>query len=153
MAQQKPYKKRDAQARHRCGLTNHKADRCRFKEAKCHRCGKIGHIKRACRSKTVTTRGGKQTKWIDTDQQQDSEDEGDILAVCYMGQASTRPIHIDLLLDGKPCDLEVDTGAAVSIMSEKRVKSILPEAQLEKTNVSLRTYTAEKIPVKGKLRV
>ena len=70
-----------------------------------------------------------------------------------MDRESTRPIHVEVLLDGKPCDLEVDTGAAVSILSETRVNSILPGAQLLKTNVSLKTYTSEKIPVKGKLPV
>ena len=104
------------------------------------------------RSKRRNAHSRKQIRWIDTDQQQDS-DEGDSLTVCYMDQSSSHPIHVELLLDGKPCDLEVDTGAAVSILSEKRVKSILPGAQLQQTNVSLRTYTSEKIPVKGKLQV
>ena len=99
-------------------------------------------------------RGSKQTKWIDTDQQeQDSGDEGNSYSICYTEQASSHPIHVQLLLDGKPCDLEVDTGAAVSILSEKQLNRVLPGAQLKKTNVSLRTYTSQKIPVKGKLDV
>ena len=69
--------KRDSHACHGCGLTNNKADKCKFKEATCHACGKNGHIKRACQSKRKTMRGSKQTKWIDTDQQgQGSGDEG-----------------------------------------------------------------------------
>ena len=71
----------------------------------------------------------------------------------YMDQAPTHPIHVEPMVNGKPCDLEVDTGAAVSIMSERRVQSILPEVQLQKTNMSLRMYTSEKIPVKGNLQV
>ena len=62
-------------------------------------------------------------------------------------------MHVELLLDGNPCDLEVDTGAAVSILSEKRVNKVLPGAQLQKTSVSLHTYTSQRIPVKGKLEV
>ena len=133
---------------YRCGLRNHEADKCRFKEATCHGCGKKGHIKRACRSK----KGGKPTKWLDTDQQQEGCDDDD-LTVFYMDQPTTRPIRVELDLNGQPCELEVDTGAAVSILSEARVNRILPGAQLTQTNVSLRTYTSEKIPVKGKLRV
>ena len=37
--------KRDSHTCHRYGLTNHKPDKCRFKEATCHGCGKKGHIK------------------------------------------------------------------------------------------------------------
>ena len=43
--------KRGLQGCYRCGKTNHKADRCKFKEATCHGCGKKGHIKRVCRSR------------------------------------------------------------------------------------------------------
>ena len=63
-----------------------------------------------------------------------------------MDQPTTRPIRVELDLNGKPCELEVDTRA------EARVNRILPGAQLMQTNVSLRTYTSE-IPVKGRLRV
>ena len=73
--------------------------------------------------------------------------------ICYMDQVATRPIHVELLLNGKSCDLEVDTGAAVSLLSEKRVSQVFPGAQLQKTSVSLRTYTSQKIPVKGKLQL
>ena len=38
------------EACHRCGLTNHKAADCHFKEATCHNCGRKRHLKRACRS-------------------------------------------------------------------------------------------------------
>ncbi len=79
---------------------------------------------------------------VDTDLQHES-DEDDSLTVCYMDQSATHPMRVELLLDGTPCDLEV---AAVSILSEKRVKSILPGTKLQQTKVSLRTYTAEKIP-------
>ena len=40
--------KRDSHACHRCGLTNYKANKWKFKEATCHAYGNKGHIKRAC---------------------------------------------------------------------------------------------------------
>ena len=45
-----------------------------------------------------------------------------------MEQPSTRPIRMDL--NGQPRELEVDTGAAVLILSEAQVNRILPGAQL-----------------------
>lgn len=49
--------------------------------------------------------------------------------------------------------MEVDTGAAVSIISEQRLKQVVPEAVIKKTRVKLRTYTLESIPVCGVTRV
>ena len=71
-----------------------------------------------------------------------------------MDQPTTaRPVRVELDFNGQSCELEVDTGVAVSILSEARVNLILPGAHLTQTNVSLRAYTSEKIPVKGRLRV
>ena len=136
---------------------------CKFKEATFHACGKKGHIKRVCRSKRKTTRRSKQTKWIDTDQQeQDSGDEGNSISNLFATQnkhmdwvtivTQFTPVQLSVL-NGNPCDFEVDTGAAVSILSEKQLNRVLPGAQLKKMNVSLRTYTSQKIPIKGKLDV
>ena len=50
------------------------------------------------------------------DNQQDRNDDDDSFTVCYMDQSATRPIHVE---DGKPFDLEVDTVAALSILSAK----------------------------------
>ena len=53
-----------------------------------------------------------------------------------MDKPTTRPVRVEL-------DLEVDTGAVRS------PRELHPS--LMQTNVSLQTYTSEKIPVKGKL--
>ena len=74
-------------------------------------------------------------------QYQDSSDDDEILTMLYMEQSTPHPTRIELELQGKPCELKIDIGAAVSIMSEKLVNSVLPGAQLERTNVSLRMYT------------
>ena len=48
---------------------------------------------------------------------------------------------VDLLVDGKQFAMEVDTGTAISIISEAIYKSLLTKPQ--KCNVVLRTYTDE----------
>ena len=68
-------------------------------------------------------------------EKQFSGDEGDFLSICYMDQAPTRSIHVQLLLNGKPSDLRVDTGVAVPMLSERRVQSIHLEVQLQNTDV------------------
>ena len=54
-------------------------------------------------------------------------------------------------LDGKRVIVEVDTGAAVSVMSSKSLKSLFPRAILQETMVRLHTYMAKEMPVRGQM--
>ena len=142
---------------YRCGLTNHKAADCHFKETICHQCGKKGHIKRVCRSGAQPQRRGKKgathkrTKWVNKDQS--DEDSDGSVDVHIVGKSSTRPIRVEVQINGKPLLMEVDTGAAVSLISYKKLKQVLPRVVIKKTNVVLRTYTSEVIPVRGEVQV
>ena len=49
--------------------------------------------------------------------------------------------------------MEVDIGAAVSIMGEKTVQEMFPEVQLKKSDIVLKTYTAESMEVVGEIDV
>ena len=54
-------------------------------------------------------------------------------------------------VNGKPVIMEIDTGAAVSIMSSQSYKSLFPKTTLQKPTVKLRTYMAKEMPVLGQL--
>ncbi|ESO94646.1 hypothetical protein LOTGIDRAFT_175386 [Lottia gigantea] len=41
--------------------------------------------------------------------------------------------------------MELDTGAAVTICSEREYRQYFPDAQLDETSVTLKTYTGQKI--------
>ena len=148
------------EACHCCGLTNHKANDCHFKEATCHSCGKKGHIKRACKSgkrpqrrgrNGPTPRGRERTKWVD--KEQSDEDSDGSVGVHMVGKSSTKPIRVDVRINGKPLSMEVDTGAAVSLILYKKLKQVLPRIKTKKTMVVLRMYTSEVIPVRGEVQV
>ena len=49
--------------------------------------------------------------------------------------------------------MEIDTGAAVSLISEETQKYLFPKGCLCQPKVHLKTYTSESIPVIGVLRV
>ena len=49
--------------------------------------------------------------------------------------------------------MELDTGAAVSIISDATRKALFPTAKLQHSSVNLRTYTGEPIQVAGELLV
>ena len=67
--------------------------------------------------------------------------------------STTKPIRVEVQISGKPLSMEVDTGAAVSLISYKRLKQVLPRIKIRKTTVVLRTYTSEVIPVRGEVQV
>lgn len=49
--------------------------------------------------------------------------------------------------------MEVDTEAAMSLISEETQKCLLPKVKLQKPGVHINAYTAEAIPVVGVLTV
>lgn len=49
--------------------------------------------------------------------------------------------------------MDVDTGTTVSVMSQKQQEELFPKAQLQPSRISLRTYTAQSVPVIGALPV
>ena len=151
----------------RCGRGNHAAGECKFRNATCHKCGKVGHIAPVCRSKPQSTNSGnthkgptRQTKWLATTDSTDTTTEPnhspttpEPLLVVHNTSSSTPPYKVELKVNGQPLLMEVDTGASVSLVPESAIPSLLPSTQLQPTNIVLKTYTGEQIPVKGTMSV
>ena len=140
----------------RCGRGNHDKRDCKFKGATCHNCGKVGHIAPVCRSKPSrrpprsTTR---KTKWLATLESGHSLAQPDPVPLFVIKDRSSSPYVVELRVNGQPLTMEVDTGAAVSLAPESAVTSLLPSAIIQPSNVVLKTYTGEQIPVKGSMKV
>ena len=153
---------RKAEGCYRCGGKNHLPWECqrRFKsDAECHY-GRKGHIARVCRSKGAPpktlrepgTGREAEAKWVQADRDSDSAD--DSLMVCQIKDSEARPITVHLHINGTPLTMEVDTGAAVSILiSALTQKQLFPKVSLQQTSIKLRTYTDEAIPVLGEIAV
>jgi len=73
--------------------------------------------------------------------------------VCKIKDREARPITVQLHINGTPLTMEVDTGAAVSIISAQTHKKFFPKASLQQTSIKLRTYMDEAMPVLGELAV
>ena len=65
--------------------------------------------------------------------------------------ADSKPIKVELEVNGKTLPMEVDTGAALSIISEGERQRVFPEVELQNSHTMLRTYTGEVMPVLGKM--
>lgn len=51
---------------------------------------------------------------------------------------------VSVVIDGKQVEMQVDTGAAVLIMSESEFRKMFPHKQCQKTNVRLTAYLCSK---------
>ena len=87
------------------------------------------------------------------DSPQDSANNSEELKAFVIGERSAAPIMVNLLIDDKQLAMEVDASAAVSIISESSLKSLLPRATLKLTDVTLTTYTHKRMEVLGELMV
>ena len=165
-------KPRERQSCYRCGRANHTAADCKFKDAECHACGKTGHIAPACRSRPQHKTQQFKPKQQGTPQKpqkrhhrsthrvqdeiptSDSEtSSGDEYHLHKLGEQSSNPIEVEVLVNDKKLVMEVDTGAALSIISETTRKARFPGLRLHKSNVILKTYTEEPMQVVGNLHV
>ena len=96
------------------------------------------------RSKTAKTsyRGQNRTNCVQADQDSDSTDDGlDDSLVCQINGDSSQTMKVQLQINGTPLSMEIDTGAAVSIISEPTQRNLFPTATLQPARIKLRTYT------------
>ena len=147
---------------YRCGKDNHHSDKCRFKNNTCFNCQKRGHIASVCRSaKSGKPHVKQMSATVDSNSTESDENEADVdmnapvysLFGCTTDRPGMKPIKVTMSVDNTDLVMEVDTGAALSLVSEETFKSHWPNADLQKTNLNLRTYTGERVSVLGNFNV
>ena len=156
-----PSAKRPTNPCYHCGKTNHKSRDCRFRDAKCRHCGKTGHIVAVCRAKKNAKSHGQtqrkskeprqqtaQNAWVA--EEDTTEEEFHLFA---LGEKSSRPIRVDMCVNNLTLPMEVDTGAAVSLISEMTQRAVFPNAVLTPSRIVLKTYTGEAMTVRGEFQV
>lgn len=148
---------------------NHAPFKCPFKTATCHGCGKRGHVRQACRNpvkgsetkanQKKTTSKGKTTQRkvnaLDTHHSQfydesedatDSDSNSNVPLHSLFHLKGTRPIKVDVVIESEAMTMELDTGAAVSIVSKSEYDDRLNKhVRLQETPLRLHTYTGETI--------
>ena len=128
---------------------------CKFKDVTCHYCHKTGHLQRVCRAKK-TQSSGRSKRPVDqppAHQVVADEQEEEAVPLFALSTQVHQPITVDMLVNDVSVQMEVDTGAALSIMSQEQQEQIFPSAHLHKSNVVLRTYSAEQLKVVGEMLV
>ena len=153
---------------YRCGDSKHLADKCPFKSKICYGCKKPGHLKRNCRerqgdgSERAPNSGGCNRVDADVSVTNESQDEDSYLELStlslYMLRnefAGRKPVIISVKINEKlDTNMEVDTGAAVSVMSKETFLNLPGKrGKLVPTQLKLRTYTGETVIPLGVGRV
>eukprot|EP00731_Ephydatia_muelleri_P002173 Em0001g2173a len=123
-----------------CGRRNHPPDQCRLKDCTCHKCGEKGHIARVCKNRS-------QAKWVGAEEDPGVEQS---YVISCVGKSHSPAMVAKVCINGSWIRMEVDTGAAVSIVSTYRG---LRSVTLKKSRVFLRTYSAEPLVVLGEADV
>ena len=83
----------------------------------------------------------------------DAESSGDEYHLHKLGERSSDPIEVQVMANGKEMTMELDTGAAVSIISDCTRKALFPHQKVHKSSLILKTYTEEPMKVLGNLHV
>ena len=120
-----------------------------------------GHIAKVCYSSQVSKAPMKSTKThlvseeCATTVPEEQVDE-ESYKMCTLRDKSSDPIVVIWLLNGEPTDMEYDTGISLSIISQDTYAKVSKSScidDLQKTDVKLKTYMGESIPVLGKVRM
>ena len=133
---------------YRC-LGSHNSQKRQFIKERCYHCGIIGHTQRACRKKQASPKGTEAgVNAMEDDDSEESEGEyGDLYHVS--DSRNRKPISLKVYLEGRPVTMELDTGSAVSVMSEVVYREYLRHVPLKDTSLKLRTYTGESVKPLG----
>ena len=136
-----------AKACYRCGKTTHLPSECRFKDTECRFCKKVGHIESNCFAK----KNGPKNRTHHMRATKSEESQGLMYSLYTVKGPRPDPIITSLNVDGQILEMEVDTGATLSIVSEEtwRRHWTRPRPRLEQTHDTLRTYTGQCVKIKG----
>ena len=141
----------------RCGLKNHTRDKCWHKDKECLNCGKTGHLKSQCRSKKETERSNpNRTNYVQEDESTNATDLD--TAVFRVSKETPRslgdkPIIVPVVIEGVALEMELDTGAAVSIVSCVDYLKYFCHIPLSTTTRQLHVYSGSPLGVAGEITV
>ncbi|XP_064482922.1 uncharacterized protein K02A2.6-like [Ornithodoros turicata] len=130
---------------HRCGSERHAAHQCSFKNATCFKCRKIGHIAAACASVKRQNNQHKRTSRNTLKKLSPNAGTTQSVLKSLNSMKGPEPITFDMEIERVPLRMELDTGAAVSVISWKDFKQKFPKLKLLQTSLQLKTYTGETV--------
>lgn len=125
-----------------CGYNNHKADACRFANYSCRKCNNKGHLARMCKKVNFVA--------STTSEVNEGDDDGELFNI---RSVKGEPLVESVYVNGKRLQFEIDSGSAVTVVSERTFKLHFDNLPLSKTNKKLISYTGEVLGCVGCARM
>ena len=142
-----------------CG-GKHQSSKCRFRDAECYSCGITGHIAKVCRSSKAPRHRSRSpirnSQLPEKATAQEGTNRQEEYTLFHFRDKVVDPLKITVSANGVQLPMQIDTGAAVSVISKmtyNRLWSAAKRPPLQHTSVQLRTYSGEKLPVCGQVQV
>ena len=107
---------------YRCG-GKHLTTKCHFISEEYHSCGKQGHLAKVCRS-TKSKKSESSTNKPVHQLREDTPPEAEY-TLFPVQSSNCKPLQTTMVVEGHNLTMEVDTGAAVSLVSKETVNSSL----------------------------
>ena len=140
---------------------NRDAKNCRFREPECNNCGKLDHIapigklklvKKFPRSSLANKNPfGAKHQYLNRGQRTNkvtsTNDEQKVPGQLFTIGGTSKPFCADIVVNAKQLPMEIDTGAAVSLIPEQTFRKLYPELSLQPFHAILKICTGECIPV------
>ena len=130
----------------RCGA-RHKGE-CKYAKEKCYKCGEIGHISRTCRKPSKQKEANVKLVDRDADLEESEDEELGIFTI-----QKDRALTVSMMVEGERITMQIDTGAAVTVISKELYQEKFKHLPLQPTKMILRTYSGEKLELLGKILV
>lgn len=132
-----------------CGLRNHEAERCKFKNYRCQKCHKKGHLKKVCKSTRVHNIG----MGPSSSNAQEPEDCSDCeeCQLFNLRCVNYDPIVIPVVLNKSvKLDMELDSGSSMNVIGHTLFTKYFSGIPLEKCNIKMCFYNGHKITPVGR---
>lgn len=108
-----------------CGKSNHQFKECRYKEFVCNLCKTKGHLAKVCKSRKSNYKV-KSNNYVSSEETQ--ELSMDFVNMFNLSKINfCKPFIIKMLVNGVPLEMELDTGAGVSVLPEGILKNKLTD--------------------------
>lgn len=85
--------------------------------------------------------------------EEDDLNESENLSIFQVQDDLRQPITVELQIESQVVKMEVDTGAAVSLMSSTQYNCIFPHLRLQHSSSSLSTYSGEQLKLVGERKM
>lgn len=124
-----------------CGLKNHETEQCRYSKFRCKKCNVKGHLRRMCTK----------INYIENEGTLDgNDDDGKLFNI---RSVNGKPMTEQVSVQGVMLEFQIDSGSAVTAISELTYKQYFSNVPLTLTAKRLLSYTGDSISCIGITRL